>query len=51
MSDLPEIRNGHKKEEMAYGGEPFSHFQRKVNFDNKNVKKKGRELYLPDSHL
>ncbi|XP_069697598.1 DNA (cytosine-5)-methyltransferase 1-like isoform X2 [Periplaneta americana] len=28
MSDLPEIRNGHKREEMPYGGEPLSHFQR-----------------------
>ncbi|KAJ9600521.1 hypothetical protein L9F63_026341, partial [Diploptera punctata] len=30
MSDLPEIRNGHKKEEMPYGGEPMSHFQRMI---------------------
>ena len=27
MSNLPEIRNGHKREEMANGGEPMSHFQ------------------------
>ncbi|XP_033326072.2 DNA (cytosine-5)-methyltransferase PliMCI [Megalopta genalis] len=30
MSDLPNIRNGWSKEEMAYGDEPTSHFQRKV---------------------
>ncbi|XP_076247573.1 DNA (cytosine-5)-methyltransferase PliMCI [Calliopsis andreniformis] len=30
MSDLPNIRNGWNKEEMAYGDEPISHFQRKV---------------------
>ncbi|GLH01282.1 DNA (Cytosine-5)-methyltransferase PliMCI [Gryllus bimaculatus] len=28
MSDLPEIRNGHRKDEMSYGGEPMSCFQR-----------------------
>lgn len=31
MSDLPNVRNGWNKEEMAYGDEPISHFQRKVN--------------------
>ncbi|KZC09572.1 PREDICTED: DNA (cytosine-5)-methyltransferase PliMCI-like [Dufourea novaeangliae] len=30
MSDLPNIRNGWNKEDMAYGDEPISHFQRKV---------------------
>ncbi|XP_076172771.1 DNA (cytosine-5)-methyltransferase PliMCI [Ptiloglossa arizonensis] len=30
MSDLPNIRNGWNKEEMAYGDEAISHFQRKV---------------------
>lgn len=30
LSDLPEIRNGHRKEEMSYGTEPESHFQRMV---------------------
>ncbi|XP_063239030.1 DNA (cytosine-5)-methyltransferase PliMCI-like [Bacillus rossius redtenbacheri] len=30
MSDLPEIRNGHRKEEMLYGGDPLAHFQRKL---------------------
>ncbi|XP_076281112.1 DNA (cytosine-5)-methyltransferase PliMCI [Lasioglossum baleicum] len=30
MSDLPNIRNGWNKEEIAYGDEPISHFQRKV---------------------
>lgn len=30
MSDLPEIMNGHRKEEMSYGAEPVSHFQRMV---------------------
>ncbi|XP_071444299.1 DNA (cytosine-5)-methyltransferase 1-like [Hetaerina americana] len=30
MSDLPEIRNGSKKEELSYGGEPLSHFQRQL---------------------
>lgn len=30
MSDLPEIRNGHRKEEMSYGTEPESHFQRLI---------------------
>uniref|UniRef100_A0A1B6C2M8 DNA (cytosine-5)-methyltransferase n=1 Tax=Clastoptera arizonana TaxID=38151 RepID=A0A1B6C2M8_9HEMI len=28
MSDLPEIRNGAKTEEMPYGGDPSSHFQK-----------------------
>jgi len=27
MSKLPEICNGHKREEMANGGELLSHFQ------------------------
>jgi len=27
MFNLPEICNGHKREEMADGGEPMSHFQ------------------------
>lgn len=31
MSDLPEILNGHRKEEMSYGAEPESHFQRLVS--------------------
>jgi DNA (cytosine-5)-methyltransferase 1 len=30
MGDLPEIRNGAKKEVMEYGGEPMSHFQRLI---------------------
>ncbi|EFN76367.1 DNA (cytosine-5)-methyltransferase PliMCI [Harpegnathos saltator] len=30
MSDLPPIKNGWNKEEMPYGNEPMSHFQRKV---------------------
>jgi DNA (cytosine-5)-methyltransferase 1 len=30
MSDLPEIRNGAKKEEISYGGDPQSHFQKNV---------------------
>ncbi|XP_076753512.1 DNA (cytosine-5)-methyltransferase PliMCI [Xylocopa sonorina] len=30
MYDLPNIRNGCNQEEMAYGDEPISHFQRKV---------------------
>lgn len=30
MSDLPEISNGHSKDEMAYGGEALTHFQRQV---------------------
>nr|XP_034189663.1 DNA (cytosine-5)-methyltransferase PliMCI-like [Osmia lignaria] len=30
MSDLPNIRNGWNTEEMTYGDEPISHFQRKV---------------------
>ena len=28
MSDLPDIPNGHKNEQMAYGGDPQSHFQK-----------------------
>ena len=31
MSDLPEIINGHRKDEMSYGAEPESHFQRMVS--------------------
>jgi len=27
MSNLPEIHNGHKREEMADGGEPVSRLQ------------------------
>lgn len=34
MSDLPKIRNGHKREEIPYGGEPVSHFQRLVSSRN-----------------
>ena len=30
MSDLPEIKNGHKRSEMSYDGEAGSHFQRQV---------------------
>ncbi|XP_012254092.2 DNA (cytosine-5)-methyltransferase 1-like isoform X2 [Athalia rosae] len=30
MSDLPDIKNGWDKETMSYGGEPVSHFQRKI---------------------
>ena len=30
MSDLPNIRNGWNKDEMSYGDEPISYFQRKV---------------------
>ncbi|XP_014281484.1 DNA (cytosine-5)-methyltransferase 1 [Halyomorpha halys] len=33
MSDLPEIRNGFKEEEMPYGGDPLSHFQKLVRGD------------------
>lgn len=32
MSDLPEIRNGHRREEISYGTDPESHFQRLVRF-------------------
>jgi DNA (cytosine-5)-methyltransferase 1 len=32
MSDLPEIRNGAKAEEMSYNTEPQSHFQTMVCF-------------------
>jgi len=31
MSDLPEIRNGAKAEEISYSGDAMSHFQRQVN--------------------
>jgi hypothetical protein len=31
MSDLPEIRNGAAREEISYGGEPLSHFQKQVS--------------------
>ena len=37
MSDLPNIRNGWNKEEIAYNDEPISHFQRKVKNINKTV--------------
>lgn len=30
MSDLPEIRNGAKAEEISYNGDAMSHFQRQV---------------------
>jgi len=30
MSDLPEVRNGAKAEEISYGGDAMSHFQRQV---------------------
>ena len=32
MSDLPEIKNGAKAEEISYNGDPLSHFQRLVSF-------------------
>ena len=32
MSDLPEIRNGAKAEEISYNGDAVSHFQRQVNW-------------------
>lgn len=34
MSDLPEISNGHSKDEMAYGGEALTDFQRQVKLLN-----------------
>jgi len=30
MSDLPEIRNGAKADEISYNGDAMSHFQRQV---------------------
>ena len=30
MSDLPEIRNGAKTDEISYSGDAVSHFQRQV---------------------
>lgn len=30
MSDLPEIRNGAKAEEISYNADAMSHFQRQV---------------------
>lgn len=30
MSDLPEIRNGAKTEEISYNGEPLCHYQKKI---------------------
>jgi hypothetical protein len=30
MCDLPDIKNGWTREEMSYGSEPLTHFQRKV---------------------
>lgn len=30
MYDLPDIKNGWSREEMSYGSEPLSHFQRKM---------------------
>ncbi|GFG29057.1 hypothetical protein Cfor_02087 [Coptotermes formosanus] len=30
MSDLPEIRNGHKREEIAYREDPMSHFRQLI---------------------
>ncbi|KAG8239320.1 DNA (cytosine-5)-methyltransferase 1 [Ladona fulva] len=38
MSDLPEIRNGSKKEEISYGGEPLSHFQRQMRGNQEVLK-------------
>lgn len=31
MSDLPEIKNGHKRSEIAYDGEASTHFQKLVS--------------------
>jgi len=31
MSDLPEVRNGAKAEEISYNTDAMSHFQRQVN--------------------
>lgn len=30
MSDLPNIKNGHKQSDMSYGGDASTHFQRLV---------------------
>lgn len=37
MCDLPDIKNGWSKEEMPYGSEPLSHFQRKVTTLRKSI--------------
>jgi DNA (cytosine-5)-methyltransferase 1 len=37
MSDLPEIKNGAKAEEISYQGDPLSHFQKLVSFIEKNI--------------
>lgn len=36
MSDLPDIKNGWNKEEISYGSEPLTHFQRKVTISQGN---------------
>ena len=33
MSDLPDIRNGHNKDQMSYGSDPESHYQRLIRGD------------------
>lgn len=43
MSDLPRIENGAKKEEISYGGDPESHFQRRVSC----IKLSYSVIYLP----
>ena len=37
MSDLPEIGNGAKKEEISYGGDPHSNFQKLMRAKNEGV--------------
>lgn len=39
MSDLPEIRNGAKAEEISYQGDPQSHFQKIVSLNMYNYRR------------
>ena len=50
MSDLPEIKNGAKAEEISYQGDPQSHFQKLVSFIEKKILLVSitRALYLYD---
>ena len=51
MSDLPEIRNGAKKEEISYNGEAMSHFQKEVRMTSNTLRPEQNGSLLADNIL
>ena len=47
MSDLPEIRNGHAKQEISYDGEPQSAFQTQVSIRVKGTQQNAYSISHP----